>query len=163
MKKIILSLLFLLNSFSLALSQTFISGKVVRVADGDSFTLLDESNTQIRVRLHGIDCPEYKQDFSAVAKKFTSERIFGEIVKVQVTDIDRYQRVVGIVFLPNGLKLNNELLKAGLAWQYRHYDKSTEYEELERNARRNKLGLWAHPNPVPPWEFRRLRHYKTAN
>src|SRR5690606_33452186 len=113
MKKIILSLLFILNSFSLALSQTFISGKVVRVADGDSFTLLDESNTQIRVRLHGIDCPEYKQDFSAVAKKFTSERIFGEIVKVQVTDIDRYQRVVGIVFLPNGLKLNNELLKAG--------------------------------------------------
>src|SRR5690606_17267573 len=139
------------------LSQTFIEGKVVRVADGDSFTLLDSTNTQIRVRLYGVDCPEYRQDFSNVAKKFTSERIFGKFIKVEVLDVDRYDRIVALVTLPDGLILNKELLKAGLAWHYKYYDKSEEFAELERYAQDKKLGLWAQPNPVPPWEYRSLK------
>jgi endonuclease YncB( thermonuclease family) len=35
-----------------------ITGKVVRVADGDTVTVLDASNTQHRIRLSGIDAPE---------------------------------------------------------------------------------------------------------
>ncbi len=40
------------------ISFTQIIGKVVRVADGDTVTLLDSTNTQIRIRLYGIDCPD---------------------------------------------------------------------------------------------------------
>lgn len=43
----------------------------------------------------------------------------------------RYGRTIGIVILPDGRILNEELLKAGLAWHYKHYDKSEKYAALE--------------------------------
>jgi micrococcal nuclease len=46
-------------------------GRVVSVADGDTFTMLVKKE-QIRIRLHGIDCPEKSQDFGNVAKEFLS-------------------------------------------------------------------------------------------
>ncbi|MEN5058444.1 thermonuclease family protein [Sphingobacterium kitahiroshimense] len=48
------------------ISQT-IKGKVIRVADGDTITILDSDNNQLRVRLCGIDVPEKGQDFADVA------------------------------------------------------------------------------------------------
>jgi endonuclease YncB( thermonuclease family) len=155
MKSILLS--FILSfSFTIAVGQTIISGKVVRVADGDTFTLLDNKNKQVRIRLYGIDCPENKQDFSQVAKKFTSDRVFGKVVKVEVQNVDRYGRIVGLVVLPDGKFLNEELLKAGLAWHYTYYDKTEKFAKLERIAKRNKVGLWRHKKPIPPWDFRKL-------
>ncbi len=38
-----------------------LTGKVVKVADGDSITVLDSTNTQHRIRLQGIDAPETDQ------------------------------------------------------------------------------------------------------
>ncbi len=35
-----------------------ISGKVVKVADGDTFTMLVKGNRQVRGRMYGIDAPE---------------------------------------------------------------------------------------------------------
>lgn len=55
-----------------------VRGKVVRVADGDTITILDSNNTQIRIRFHGIDCPENGQDFGQVARRFTSDLCFGK-------------------------------------------------------------------------------------
>ena len=57
-------------------------GRVVGVADGDTFTMLTEELKQIKIRLHGIDCPEKKQAFGQVAKSFTSKLIFDQVVKV---------------------------------------------------------------------------------
>ena len=31
----------------------------------------------------------------------------------------------------------------------------------EAEAKAGKRGLWADPNPVPPWEFRKLKKKKT--
>ncbi len=53
---------------------------------------------------------------------------------------------------------NRELVKAGFAWWYRKYAPDDEMlEQLEREARRIKRGLWADPHPVPPWEWRTRR------
>src|SRR3954466_7515540 len=93
-----------------------LKGKVVSIADGDTFTMLVDGNRQVKIRLHGIDCPEKKQDFGQVAKKFTSDMIFGKIVSVDEMDIDRYGRTIGMVHLSNGRILNEMLLQAGLAW-----------------------------------------------
>ncbi len=46
---------------SIAASADTLTGKVVKVADGDSITVLDNTNTQHRIRLQGIDAPETGQ------------------------------------------------------------------------------------------------------
>ena len=38
-------------------------GKVVGISDGDTITVLDEGNTQHKIRLSGIDAPEKNQPF----------------------------------------------------------------------------------------------------
>lgn len=52
------SIFVLLNYFFLVSHAQVLQGKVVRIADGDSFTLLTEGKMQVRVRMHGIDAPE---------------------------------------------------------------------------------------------------------
>jgi len=145
----------LLLSIACTTNKDLIYGKVVRIADGDTVTLLVDGNKQLRVRLYGIDCPENKQDFSQVAKQFTSDRTAQKDVSVKVMDIDQYGRSVGIIYLPDGEILNEELLKAGLAWHYKQYDQSDRFANLENEARKNKLGIWSMKNPLEPWVFRR--------
>jgi micrococcal nuclease len=134
---------------------TQLSGKVVSIADGDTFTML-VNNEQIRIRLHGIDCPEKGQDFGTVAKEFLSGYVFGKVVQVKQMDVDRYGRTIGMVFI-DGININEELLKAGLAWHYKTYDKNPEWARMEQEARTKKKGLWVQPNAIPPWEYRRMK------
>ena len=153
MKHIFLSTFFLLLSICLFAQ---LNGKVVSIADGDTFTLLTADKRQVRVRLHGIDCPEKTQPWGNKAKEFTSEAIFGKTVSVQEKDIDRYGRTIGMVTMPNGEILNEALLKAGLAWHYTYYDINPEWAVLEQIARKQKLGLWKDSEPIAPWQYRRL-------
>jgi endonuclease YncB( thermonuclease family) len=110
---------------------------------------------QIKIRLHGIDCPEKKQDFGQVAKQRLSDLIFGKTVHVVRKDIDRYKRIVALVYDEQNRCINTEMLKAGLAWHYtKYYDQNPEWQQLENTARANRSGLWSQPNPTPPWEWR---------
>ena len=48
-------------------------------------------------------------------------------------------------------------LAACQAWWYRHYDPhGNELKELEKEVGSAERGLWQDPNPVPPWEWRRI-------
>ena len=62
------------------------------------------------------------------------------------------------VLLPDGRSLNQELIKAGLAWWFRKYSKDLRFGDLERQARMAKRGLWIEQYPVGPWEWRNLRN-----
>jgi micrococcal nuclease len=128
-------------------------GKVVGVADGDTLTVLRDK-TPVKIRLQAVDCPEKAQPFGTKAKQFTSEMVFGKIVTVKVASKDRYGRTVAWVAV-DGKSLNEELLRAGMAWHYRQYDKSEKLTQLEQEARAAKRGLWADSTPTPPWEWRR--------
>jgi len=128
-------------------------GKVVGVIDGDSIRVMHEGKAE-QIRLIGVDCPEKRQPFGTRAKEYTSELAFGKEVTVYGKSRDRYGRTLAEVLLPDGRSLNQALLSAGLAWWFRKYSKDLRLGELERQARNAKLGLWAEPNPVPPWEWR---------
>lgn len=128
-------------------------GKVTSIADGDTFTML-VNNEQIRVRLHGIDCPERGQDFSNVARQFLAEMTFEKEVTVKEMDTDQYGRTIGVVSI-DGENVNEELLKAGLAWHYKRYDKNPNWAKFEERARNQKKGIWSQPNPIPPWDWRK--------
>jgi endonuclease YncB( thermonuclease family) len=62
------------------------------------------------------------------------------------------------VLLSDGTNVNHELVKDGWCWWYRKYaPENTELESLEKDAREAKKGLWADPQPVPPWEWRKQK------
>jgi endonuclease YncB( thermonuclease family) len=131
-----------------------LSGRVVKVTDGDTITILDANQTQHKIRLHGIDTPEYRQPYSRAATKALSDLVAGEGVAVDVKDTDRYGRTVGVVYKGN-VNVNLEMVKSGYAWWYKKYAPfDDDLREAEERARTDKLGLWADPDPVPPWEWR---------
>ena len=127
------------------------------IADGDSITVLAPGNRQVKIRLHGIDCPESGQAFGRKAKQFTSSQCFGTTIQYRQVDIDRYGRTVATVYLEDGTELNLAILKAGFAWHYRRYSDRQDYADAADSARRDGIGLWADKEPTPPWEWRRER------
>ena len=124
------------------------------MADGDTLTLLDAGQETTRVRLAGIDAPESSQDFGSRAKQALSSRVFGAEVEVRVTDIDRYGRTVGDIIF-EGSWINEELVRAGLAWHYTQYSSDAGLARAELAAREAGAGLWSVADPVPPWDYRR--------
>src|SRR5262245_29621651 len=147
--------IFLFAAIATALFAEDFIGKVVGISDGDTIRVMHEGRAQ-RVRLWGIDSPESKQPWGTRAKQFTGDLAFGKVVTVRVHDIDRYKRAVAEVILPDGRNLNQELVRAGMAWWYRQFAKrDTALPTPEQEARRAKRGLWSDPAPVPPWEWRK--------
>ncbi|MEK7785083.1 MAG: thermonuclease family protein [Chloroflexota bacterium] len=70
--------------------------------------------------------------------------------------LDRIARTIADVLLPEGTHVNHALVKQG--WWYRKYAPGdTVLEGLETAAREGRKGLWADPQPVPPWEWRKKK------
>ena len=133
------------------------TGRVVGVLDGDTIEVLHNQHPE-RIRLSGIDCPEKRQAFGQRAKQAASELVYGREVTIQTHGKDKYKRTIGDVILQDGMSLNQELVKQGWCWWYRKYAPgNTVLERLETEAREGRKGLWADPQPVPPWEWRTQR------
>jgi endonuclease YncB( thermonuclease family) len=134
-------------------------GQVVGVSDGDTITLLDANKTQHKIRLAGIDAPEKAQAFGQASKKSLSDLVYRKQVAVYWEKKDRYQRTLGKVTL-NELDICLEQVKRGMAWHYKQYqrDQSPEdrlkYDQAEKEARQNRIGLWADESPIEPSKFR---------
>jgi micrococcal nuclease len=143
---------FLLAGPATPISRSF-TGTCIGVSDGDTITVLRDRKVSIKVRLEGIDAPELHQDFGQKARKFTAAMVFGKVVTVNVLKNDRYGRSVARVMV-NGKDVSLELVRAGLAWHYRHYSRDPALARAEADARAKKRGLWSMPAPVPPWDYR---------
>ncbi len=50
---------------------------MVGVSDGDTITVM-HNGKGVRIRLHGIDCPEKRQAFGNRAKQFTAQQVTSE-------------------------------------------------------------------------------------
>ncbi len=155
-KTTLLKLLFCFFFFTTSLlSAETVVGKCVGVTDGDTATVLVDGNRQVKVRFDGIDAPERSQDYGQRAKQKLSDLIYGKQVKVVISDIDKYGRSVGTVYV-GSTNTNLEMVRSGLAWHYKQYaPNNTELANAEKSAKGSKVGLWAHNNPTPPWEYRR--------
>ena len=125
----------LLLLFTLSAQTETLEGKVVKIADGDTLTLLTSSNEQVKIRLAGIDTPEKKQPFGNKAKQALANLAFQKQALIEVEVKDRYGRTVGVVFV-DGLNVNAELVKQGMAWVYRKYTNDKALYELESRLRK---------------------------
>ena len=153
--------LFLLSLLLIAgsASADILTGRVVKVTDGDTITVLDASKTQHTIRLAGIDAPERKQPYGEASRKHLASLIAGQAVTVNWKKLDKYRRIVGVITF-NGQDVNLEQIRNGYAWHYKAYEREQSpadrqaYADAEREARAKRWGLWQDKNPMPPWEWR---------
>ena len=62
-------LLLLLSVSSSHSAASVLEGTVVKIADGDTITVLDSDKVQHRVRIAGIDAPEKRQAFGNASRE----------------------------------------------------------------------------------------------
>ena len=150
-----LPLLFLSAALAGPLRAETFTGKVVKVIDGDTLAVLRDGK-EVRVLLNGIDAPEPGQPYGDNATKHLKGLTDGKDIKITVKETDRFKRLAADVSLLDGRSLNQEMVKAGLAWwsdKYAPNDKKL--EALQTGAKSQKVGLWAGDKPIAPWLWRR--------
>ena len=142
-----------------------ISGNA-QIIDGDTIKINSK-----KIRLHGIDAPEFKQMckkpyLKIIFFRFTKDypcgkistqklqkKINNKVITCKILDIDRYKRLIGECYKKN-LNLNSWLVSNGYAVAYRKYSKK--YISNEINAKNEKKGLWQGKFEMP-WDFRRKK------
>lgn len=139
-----------------------LTGRVTGVSDGDTITIVTSSFREYKIRLNGIDAPESSQDFGQASKKNLSRLIFGREVRVAWRKQDRYDRILGRVFVGE-TDVNLEQIRSGHAWFYRAYENElpasdrASFDRAERESRNSARGLWQSAAPTPPWDYRAAR------
>lgn len=171
---VLLLLLWVSSSHAAA---SVLEGTVVKIADGDTITVLDSNKAQHRVRIAGIDAPEKGQPFGNASRKRLDELVARKDVRVEFDKYDRYGRIVGKVLVKppdcptcgKTLDVGLSQVSSGMAWWYRQYanEQSPEdqgrYEFAEQEAKAKKVGLWQYKNPQPLWEFRKANRDEVRN
>jgi micrococcal nuclease len=87
-----------------------------------------------------------------LGRNLTSQVTYKMMAKVTDSDTDKYGRTVGVVQV-DGVNVNEEIIQAGSAWQYRKYCKTSfcnDWLSIEREVKLSRTGLWKYHDPVPP-------------
>jgi len=142
------------------------NARVIRVVDGDMLKVNFRGKPE-SIRLIGIDTPESRSNKKAIkdaergnldirtiismgkqATKFVNTLVSaGDTVKIEfdVQARDKYGRLLGYIYLPDGRMLNEEIVKAGYA-NLMTIPPNVKYQErflkAYREARENRRGLW---------------------
>ena len=147
-----------------------VTGTITKVTDGDTIHLTTPEQTKLKIRLYGIDAPETDkinnktgrvnkpgQPYGEESMSALANKIMGKKVKVDILDIDKYRRMVGMIYLDNR-NLNLEMIREGYAEAFIEYLKEpyrSEFLKVEREARSTKIGIWSLPIYERPREFRK--------
>lgn len=141
---------------------------VVYVQDGDTLRVRVAGKVRT-VRLAGIDAPEMDQPGGAEARRCLEGLVRGVVLDLEPAAargrdaapdpsweeaVDKYGRNLAHARLPDGRSLEREMVAAGWAWRFRGFATDKALFGLEETARRERRGLFAEPDPIPPWEWR---------
>ncbi len=147
-----------------------VTGTVTKISDGDTIHLETPEQTILKARLYGIDAPETDkinnhtgiisipgQPYGEESKNALEKKVMGKKVKLDILDIDKYRRMVGMIYL-DGRNINLEMVKEGYAEAFIEYLREPykkEFLEAEREARLAKKGIWSMVVYERPREFRK--------
>ena len=133
----------LLLLFATTVVADTLTGKVVKITDGDTLYVLDANYKEHKIRLAGIDAPERKQAYGLASRKHLASIVAGQQVTVEYQKRDRYGRIVGKVLLVvvfhtsrDEIDVCLEQVKAAFAWHYKKYqhEQSPEDRQLYADA-----------------------------
>lgn len=129
--------------------------EVLRVIDGDTIEVKLLANGAIwRVRYIGMDTPERGDYFFEEATQANAQLVEGQTVTMvqDISQTDRYGRLLRYVYLADGTFVNAELVRLGYA-VIATYPPDVKYQamflELQTSAREQGVGLWATATSQP--------------
>lgn len=147
-----------------------VTGTVTKVSDGDTIHITTPEQTKLKVRLYGIDAPETPkinkqtghvhqpgQPYGEESWKALKNKIMGKQVRLEILDIDKYRRMVCMVWLDDR-NINLEMVREGYAEAFTEYLKSpyrAEFLKAEQEARAGGRNIWSLPKHERPREFRK--------
>lgn len=133
----------------------FESFKLQDVIDGDTIRIQYKGSSE-KVRFLLVDTPETnhetlgEQPFGPEAKAFTKELLEGEdtvYIEFDVSYRDKYKRLLGYIYTEDGISLQEELLKNGLARVAYIYDPNTKhvdsFKSIQQKAQQQAVGIWS--------------------
>lgn len=132
---------------------------VLRVVDGDTIDVRDDTRGRLRVRLLGLDTPEVHRPGWSVgcwgpeAARFAAETLTGQRISLTADPtqdtLDRYGRTLAYVNLEDGRDFAVEAVRAGMGRSYVYDDTPvSRYPDIraaEDEARTALRGLWGPP------------------
>ena len=141
-----------------------LTGKVVKVADGDTFTLLAGGRRE-HIRMASIDAPETTKDserpgqpMAQASRKALAGLIAGKQLTVLCFERDRYERSICDVPLDDGITANQRQVMGGMAWANMEgrgkFMRDPSLPRFEEKARQARVGIWSQGGQVPPWVWR---------
>lgn len=145
------------NTENLPDGKLALRAEIIRIVDGDTAELLYNGELPLMLRLEHIDAPEKRgsQPYGNKAKTVLSDLCFGQQVTIITDgDFDMGGRMIGEIINEEGINVNKEMVRLGYAWHFKKYSEDFSYDELEKEARNNRRGLWQESNPIAPWDFR---------
>ena len=120
--------------------------QLIRVIDGDTIEVAVNGETR-KVRYIGMDTPENGDTFFTEATDANNQLVTGQTLTLvkDVSETDRYDRLLRYVFVGDNIFVNYELVNQGYA-QIATFPPDVACEELFReaqtNARDSERGLW---------------------
>ncbi len=156
--------LIFLSLLAFATSSAALSGRVTRVADGDTLWVhMDASEPRadpggrrpLKIRLQGIDAPERCQAWGAQAKAALEGRVLHRKVRLKSSATDDCHRSIATLEL-DGEDIGAWMVGHGHAWSARFHRSAGPYAAQERAARSARRGLFADPGAVEPRLFRKV-------
>jgi micrococcal nuclease len=128
--------------------------RVLTVHDGDTVSCLSPDGRTHRIRLVGIDAPEFGQPFGRRAADVLTGKLEGRTVSVEDRGIDQHGRLLGRIYA-DGRDINLEMVADGWAWTF-GFSPEDAYLAAEATARENRRGLWFDARPMSPADWRAL-------
>ncbi len=125
------------------LAQTQIQAWVSWVRDGDTVLLVPEGQREpIKLRIQGIDAPESCQSGGEHARDALIALVHRRQVRVALHGQDSYGRHLGQLWLGEQ-DVGAEMVRSGWAWAYSHRTGRGPYAALQRDAQKDRQGLFA--------------------
>ncbi len=113
------------------------------VMDGDTVLLVPEGQHEaLKWRIAGIDAPETCQPGGEAAREALIGQVLRRTVQIEAQGQDVYGRQIGRLWLGEQ-DVGAEMVRTGMAWAWQHRAGRGPYAALQKQAQRERRGVFA--------------------
>lgn len=129
-------------------------GKIVKVHDGDTATVLQRDGSLANIRLANIDAPELLQQGGSAARDRLRGLIYGRNLNIAVAPDTTYNRAVGTLTDRNDVNYNLGQVRSGNATAYEQFLRDPAALQAQADAKAAQAGFWGTGGPQDAAAYR---------